>query len=121
MKTIQSLTELKVEPVPETRQASRSSRALSQAKRFLTHMLSTEYFAGPLTEGKSTRRQALLEEEFQGFMRSSLVARGPIGKASITHIADFLERYYQYQENNKKTLSVFDLRSKINDYTGAQQ
>ena len=119
MKSIQTLIEPKEQSVSVSRQQQREDRALSLAKQFLMNMLNTEYFIGPLEEGKSLRRQNLLHDEFEYFKMSQRAYSGPIGRASIEHIGDFLERFFRYQVNNKKVLSTFELRNLITSYQGA--
>lgn len=121
MKSIQSLIEPKQETAPTTRQEQREARALVLAKKFLTNLLTTKYFDGPFQEGNSLRRQALLNDEFEYFAFSYRAFRGPIGRASVQHIADFLERLLRYQLNNKRVLSPFETNNLITEYQGAEK
>lgn len=121
MKSIQPLIEPKKQPVVMSRQEQREARALVLAKQFLSNLLTTKYFDGPFNEGNSLRRQALLNDEFQYFTLSCRAFRGPIGRASVQHIADFLERFLRYQLNNKRVLSPFETNNLITEYQGADQ
>lgn len=118
MKTIQSLIAPQAEPALVSREDQREERALSLAKKFLTNLLNTEYFTGPLEEGKSLRRQNILHLESSYFKQSQPAYRGPIGRASIEHIGDFLERFFKHQVNNEKVLSLSELRDLIAGYQG---
>lgn len=121
MKSIQSLIELKQEAAPTTREQDRAARALKLAKDFLSDLLQTEFFDGPCGEGQSPRRQRVLKESFSYFIFANPAMRGVIGRRTYPHILDFIERFFRYEVNNSKKMSLLDLSKTLETYQGAKQ
>ena len=121
MKSIQSLIEPKQKAAPTTREQDRAARALKLAKDFLSDLLQTEFFDGPCGEGQSLRRQRIIKDSFRYFIFSNPAMKGVVGRRTYPHILDFIERFFKYEVNNNKKMSLLDLTKTLETYQGANQ